>query len=754
MEVAPFERVHQFMKLKDGEYRACARITPINQENLNEEELAQVVEQFQEIFNSDLGALQIKVSSEPLEMDAYLDDLDQRMNEASSATALSRIQNYKEYLLKRKECSKSQKRFYLILHSSLFEPNEARKDLISKLDLIQEKLNAYEMGLYLLDDEEWRELVYKKMNPRSSQTQPYDSAMNHSDLFPAYMEDKGTYIEVDGIYFRHYFITNYPEHCRAGWFRQLLEKNHVDIDIFVIPSNPKKIHIQTSNAIRSLQDRLCENLPAHQQLKFERQLKSQQQMLQDIQENLAYEVTVVITIQEKSVEDLERACRQMEMIISSIQMRGKLLAKRGFQPFFYHLPLCYTNDLLHKYAWPMHSETIASILPFNSSEITSNTGVVVGYNPKNDSLITIDRYDRKKYNNGNGVTFGASGSGKTFLNMIEIDRSCMLNTVDRLVIIDPEREFQFPYSERIVFEVGGSYCTNPFHLRSIVLDSDSQTKDGIEHAGWMTMQQTSHLGTWLKWIHPDMSAEESAVVSRTVRACYEKHGITETTEQLPVGFEAPTLLTFKEMASKESTLAKLMNILDPYIQGEYRSLFCGQTNWNMDNQLTVIDIHNLQVGMQSPLYDLILKEIWAEFKKDRNERTGLFCDEAHRLVNKNAPQTLEFIVHAFKQFRKYGSFIEIMTQQVNDIISMGTQYASQILANASFKKFLYMDAEWEALAKIQRLSQKELQVVKKKGHRGRGIILAGDTRALIQSESTLDQLAFMDPKQYAKAKMN
>lgn len=284
-----------------------------------------------------------------------------------------------------------------------------------------------------------------------------------------------------------------------------------------------------------------------------------------------------------------------------------------------------------------------------------------------------------------------------------------------------------------------------------MLESESKTKDGIEHAGQSTLKQTSHIVTWLKWIHPDMSAEESAVVSRTIRACYERHGLTETTEKLPVGFEAPTLLTFKEIAQKEPVLAKLMNILDPYMEGEYRSLFCGQTNWNMDNKLTVIDIHNLQVGMQSPLYDLLLKEIWAEFKKNRKERTGLFCDEAHRLVNKKAPQTLAFIVHAFKQFRKYGSFIEIMTQQVNDIISMSTQYASQILANASFKKFLYMDAEWEALAKIQRLSQKELQVVKKRTTRGRGILIAGDTRALIQSEATLDQLEFIDPKQYVKA---
>lgn len=459
LDVAPFEWIHQFMKLKDGKYRACTRLTPVNQENLNEEEIEHLVEQFQGIFNSEPGTLQIKVSSEPLQIDTYLEDLDRRMNTASSATSLLRIQHYQDYLLKRKEFSKSQKRFYLILCSPFSEVEEAKKDLTNKVDIIREKLQAYDMNLYLLCDDELRELFYEKMNPRSSQIQTYDSTANNCHLFPTYMEDGSLYIEVDETYFRQYFITDYPNQCRAGWFHQLLEKSNVDVDIFVAPSSQKNIHVQTSNAIRHLQERLLERLPAHQEVEYKRQLQSQQQMLQDIQDNIAYEVTVVVTVQEKSVAALERASRQVEMIIRSIQMRSKSLAKRGFLPFFYYLPLCFRNELLQKFAWPMHSQTVASILPFHSSEITSDTGVTIGYNPKNESLITIDRFDRKKYNNGNGVTFGASGSGKTFLNMVEIDRSCMLNTVDRIVVIDPEREFEFPYGQRIPFEVGGRYCT-------------------------------------------------------------------------------------------------------------------------------------------------------------------------------------------------------------------------------------------------------------------------------------------------------
>ncbi|BFH42004.1 VirB4 family type IV secretion system protein [Paenibacillus melissococcoides] len=753
-EYIPITSPKQYMKMKDGLHRAYLRVAPLNQDNLNIDELDNIVLTLQEMFNAEPGAVQIKASNEPLPIDQYLDYVQEVKNDSSSASNFSRIESYENYILSKKSMSKGQKKYYVIVRSDFIQKDEALKDLESKVEIIKEKFEAAEMKAYLMSDDEVRELFYRKMNPRTSLTQTYDPSLSDSDLFPSYVHDGNTYLEVDEVFFRQYFITKYPEGKDVpGWFKGLIEKNNVEIDFFFVPADADKLSTNISNSIQNLKDKRDMARAAKDKISIERKLKSQERMLQEIHDNRGYDVSVVLTIHENSLEKLDKLARHIELAIRSNQMHGKLLARRHFTPFNYYLPLCYTDNLLLKYSSEMHSKIVASILPFNASEITSNRGVITGYNPSNDSLIIIDRYDRSKYNNGNGITLGASGSGKTYAIQTEIDRSITMNTVDRVVAIDPEAEFKFPYGQRVVFEIGGKHCTNPFHLRSVILDSENDRRDGLAHAGMKMLQQTSDIVSWLRWIHTSMSAEEASKISKVIRECYKKHGIVEKTEHIHSSYEAPTLLTFEYYAKKEG-LDNLVSILEPYIHGEYRSLFCGPTNWDMKNKLTVLDLYNLQLGMQSPLYDLLIRDIWAEFKTDRNERTGLYCDEAHRMLNRDIIQTLIFIVQAFKQFRKYGSYIEIMTQQVGDIIAMGIEYAQQIFANAAFKKYLYMDSEWEHLLKVQHLSDKELKIVQKKTKRGRGVLIAGDTRTLYQSEATLDQLEFIDPDKYTKAQVN
>lgn len=749
----PITSIQQYMKMKDGLHRVYLRVAPINQDNLNIDELDNIVSILQEMFNADPGAIQIKASNEPLPIDQYLEYVQDVKNDSSSASNFSRIESYENYILSKKSMSKGQKKYYVIVRSDFIQKDEALKDLESKVELIKEKFEAADMKVNLMLDDEVRELFYRKLNPRTSLTQTYDPNLSDSDLFPSYSHDGNTYLEIDEVFFRQYFITKYPEGKDVpGWFKGLIEKNNVEVDFFFVPADADKLSTNISNSIQNLKDKYDMKRAAKDKMSIERKLKSQERMLQEIHDNRGYDVSVVLTIHENSLEKLDKLARHIELAIRSNQMHGKLLARRHFSPFNYYLPLCYTDNLLLKYSSEMHSKIVASILPFNASEITSNRGVITGYNPSNDSLIIIDRYDRSKYNNGNGVTFGASGSGKTYAIQTEIDRSITMNTVDRVVAIDPEAEYKFPYGQRVVFEIGGKHCTNPFHLRSVIIDSENDRKDGIAHAGMKMLQQTSEIVSWLRWIHTSMSVEEASKISKVVRECYKKHGILDNTEHLHSSYEEPTLLTLEEYAKKEG-LDNLVNILDPYTHGEYRSLFCGPTNWGMNEKLTVLDLNNLQLGMQSPLYDLLIRDIWAEFKKNRNERTGLYCDEAHRMLNRNIIQTLIFIVQAFKQFRKYGSFIEIMTQQVGDIIAMGIEYAQQILANAAFKKYLYMDSEWKSLLQVQKLSDKELKIVQKKTKHGRGVLIAGDTRSLFQSEATLDQLEFIDPENYAKTQV-
>ncbi|MGY3386814.1 conjugal transfer ATP-binding protein TraC [Paenibacillus polymyxa] len=751
----PFDQIEDYLKLKDGLRRVILRISPVNQDNLVEEELDDIVEQLQEIFNSDPGSIQIKVSSEPMNMDLYEDYVNDIASRHNNAYYLERTQSYKDYFQQRKKNSKNQKRFYMTLLSQQTDFELAKEDLKSKIAIVQENLDAKDMKGILLKADDIKDLFYRKLNPITSQYQPFDVSMSDSDILPAhihYMPEKN-YVEMDGMFYRYFAITYYPEGKKnAGWFKKIINsKGNVEVDIFALPGDKTNIEKGLSNSIGTLEVRLEENPAPYLKTRYKREIKSQEKMLEEIQDDAAYQLTVMVTIYEDSYEKLETASKRIVSTIKSNQFRSKTLNHRYLDPFYLNLPILYNSPILKKFNWQMHSRLIASIMPFDSSEITSQTGAIWGYNPDTESFIIVDRFDRKKHNNGNGVTFGGSGSGKTFLNSTEIDRNITLNIVDRIVVIDPEREYLFPYGERINFEVGGTDCTNPFHFRSTILDDDDDKKDGTNHAGRFMLKKTSDVVTWTKWIYRDQSPEETSLISRAVRQCYKHQGLDETMEHLPDGYIPPTLETFKKIAKNEPKLSTTLNILDPYIDGEYKSLFNGQTSWDLNDRLTILDIANVQKEVQQPLYDLIFKEVWSDFKRDRNERTALYADEAHQLVNKRDPQSLDYIVNCYKRFRKYMSYIEIITQNIDDILSVGRDAATQILANSSFKKYLYMQKkDLEALQEIETISKKELSVIRKKSNKGRGIVVVDDHRAFIQSEASLDQLAFIDPKLYAQ----
>jgi len=275
-------------------------------------------------------------------------------------------------------------------------------------------------------------------------------------------------------------------------------------------------------------------------------------------------------------EKLERLSKTVQGNIRAGQMRSRPFVQRYLDPYFLSLPICFDSKYIMKLHWLLHSKVVASMMPFDASEISSSTGTVWGYNPDNDRFIIVDRFDRKQYNNGNGVTFGGYRDRVKRANMTEIDRNIVLGIVDRTVVIDPEREFKFPYGQRYNFEVGGQFCTNPFHIESTILDTDDD--DGEIHAGRYMMRKTSDIVTWFKWLHPDMDAEEASIISRYIRQTYQSFGISATTEQMPDRYIHPTLSDFYQLAKEEPKLSSFINIIEPYVYAEYASLFNGQTN--------------------------------------------------------------------------------------------------------------------------------------------------------------------------------
>src|SRR5260221_14629339 len=107
----------------------------------------------------------------------------------------------------------------------------------------------------------------------------------------------------------------------------------------------------------------------------------------------------------------------------------------------------------------MDTTSLATTFPFTSAELSSDTGILYGINPQNESFIIFDRFSLENYNM---TIFATSGAGKCFFVKMESVRSLMLGS--EIIIIDPEAEYK-PLTEAVC----GEYISFTFNCSSIII---------------------------------------------------------------------------------------------------------------------------------------------------------------------------------------------------------------------------------------------------------------------------------------------
>ncbi|CAK8583879.1 hypothetical protein BMEGG_06137 [Priestia megaterium] len=182
------------------------------------------------------------------------------------------------------------------------------------------------------------------------------------------------------------------------------------------------------------------------------------------------------------------------------------------------------------------------------------------------------------------------------------------------------------------------------------------------------------------------SLEQSTLLECIVEA-YGTVGLTlhKDVETLPKDF--PTLSTLDNIMSNSEGMERVRATLRPFVSGVYKGIFNGQTNWHLNAAINVLDINELDESIKKPLMDLLLKDLWEEAKKDRNEKVGLYADELWILADERNPQSLYFMFSMAKRIRKYGGFLCVATQNAADFLSVG-RYGTALINNAQIKTYM------------------------------------------------------------------
>ncbi len=539
------------------------------------------------------------------------------------------------------------------------------------------------------------------------------------------------YVKIGDCYLRTIFVAGYPRFVTPGWLEPIINFNHsMDISFYIYPVEGKTVLDDLRRKITEMEAEISTDIQRGKivnpstQAKLEDARSLQEQLVKGAER--FFEFSFYITIPAPTLEDLNHVTRQVESTLSSLLVvakRASLDMERGFlstAPFGFDR-LSITRN--------MDTTSLATTFPFTSAELSSDTGILYGINPQNESFIIFDRFSLENYNM---TIFATSGAGKSFFVKLESVRSLMLGS--DIIIIDPEAEYK-PLTEA----VGGEYISFSFNSPSKInpFDLSQIYEEGENQLGLKILS----LHSLFRVIMGELNPTQDAMLDRALVLTYRAKGITQdpaTQSKEPpliedlyktlIGMEVPEAL---DLAAR----------LEKYVKGSFVGIFDQQTNISITNPFTVFSVQDLQDQLRPIAMFIILDYIWTRVKKDKKKRL-LIVDEAWHMMR--YPDTAQFLWSVVKRARKYYLGLTTITQDVEDFL--GQDIGKAIVTNSALRVLLKQSpAAIDKVGDLFYLSQGERQLLMA-ANVGEGIFFAGPHHAPIRVVASPEEYKLITTK--------
>lgn len=321
------------------------------------------------------------------------------------------------------------------------------------------------------------------------------------------------------------------------------------------------------------------------------------------------------------------------------------------------------------------SDDLAAFNPFNIQEICDRNGHLYGINALSKTMVM---YNRKTSGAANGLVFGQTGSGKSFITKGEIIPN-YLEGEDDIIILDPENEYRL-LADALGGVVIDIETKSDFHINpcDMAMEWDDAKADPLaEKCEYMVGLVESILGS-----RRECNVYEVNVIHRCTQRMYEDYvaTMTERHNNNPncpdIDTElCPTLEDFYNelMADGSGEAAKVAQAIQAYCVGVYNH-FAHKTNIDVNNRLIVYNLSSLPDKMREMAMKVCLSNIWSRIVKNRysNQRNKthkaiwVYLDEFHLFFQTES--SIETIKSYFKRVRKYNGIMTGITQDVADLL--------------------------------------------------------------------------------------
>lgn len=771
----PIEKIENGVVFtKDGRYLKILEIEPINFLLRSAREQRNIIFSFVRYLKISPVKMQFKVLTKKADLNKHLKQVNEEMHHETDERCKMQQIDYIRFIKQIGLKEAVSRRFFLIFEYEPFMPNRRGdlNEMYSTLKTAERSAVNYllQCGNNVVEhkdeDEFMTDVLYNLFNRSSDITlqervtailerEDKDSEVNINKFISPERIDFShiDYLIIDGLFVSYMLIPSdgYKPHVVAGWLSVLVNAGEgIDVDIFIEKQPKDKIQFKLGQQIRINRSKIKDASDTNTDFDdLEGAIHSGYYLKDGLSNNEDfYYMNILVTVTANNKIELEWRVNEIKKLLISQDITIKPCSFYQEQAFKMSMPVIhYEKKLYDKTKRNLLTTGVASCYPFTSFEICDEKGILLGVNKHNNSLVIVDIFNSKKYKNANMAILGTSGAGKTFTMQLMALRMRRKNI--QVFILAPLKGHEF---HRACQNIGGEFiqispassnCINIMEIRKTD-NTANELLDGATLDKSLLASKIQRLHIFFSLLIPDMSYEEKQLLDEALVITYANKGITHQNETLDNGrggyVKMPVLGDLYKVLLEKPETRRLANILNRLVNGSAKT-FNQQTNVNLDNKYTVLDISELSGDMLTVGMFVALDYVWDKAKEDRTKEKAIFLDELWQLIGASSNKlAAEFVLEVFKIIRGYGGSAICATQDLNDFFALdGGKYGKGIINNAKTKVILNLEEDEAARVQdILKLSETELMNITH-FERGNGLISTNSNNVTVEFRaSTLE----------------
>ena len=780
MDYFPIQKIeHGVIYTRDHRYVKVLEVTPINFLLRSAREQRSILYSYVHYLKISPVKVQMKVLTKKADVNRHLESIRREFQNETDEKCRELQKDYENLIGQIGSKEAITRRFFLIFEYEGFGRHESEEEMLSALMTAEQTAKTYllQCGNKIVEpeseDEATVELLYELLNRKTSTETSLSTRSNEviaRHLFRDGTDELGDipaaeffappsmdfrhahYLHIDGTYYSYLLIpsSGYKPRVAAGWLSILINAGEgIDVDMFLFRQPKEQVIHKLGQQLRINRSKIRDVSDTNTDFDdLEGAIRSGYFLKDGLAANEDfYYFSTLITVTAGSVKELNWRIAELKKLLVSQDLNASPCTFRQEDAFLSSLPLVSLEK--HLYARSrrnMLTLGAASCYPFTSYELCDDTGILLGINKHNNSLVIADLFNSQIYKNANMAILGTSGSGKSFTLQLFALRLRRKNI--QVFILAPLKGHEFYRAARniggeiIQISPSSPHCINVMEIRPVDTAAAELLDEAVIEKSLLTAK-IQRLHIFFALLIPDMTHEERQLLDEAMIKTYASFGITHENTSLvdeacPERFRPmPKLGDLHQELLKSPQTRRLANILNRLVHGS-ASTFNQDTNVNLDNKYTVLDISELTGDLLTVGMFVALDFVWDKAKQDRTKEKAIFIDETWQLIGASSNKlAAEYVLEIFKIVRGYGGSAICATQDLDDFFALeGGKYGRGIVNNAKTKIILNLeDEEAQRVQELLHLSEAETLAITH-FERGNGLISTNNNNVTVEFKAS------------------